>query len=52
MTEEISKEELGNGKQLRMANYNIYLKTNFNRLVNEHNTNKIFFTDKMCIYDA
>ena len=33
MTQEISKGELGNGKYLGMANYNIYFKNNFNRLV-------------------
>ena len=29
----ISKGEVGNGKQLGMANYNIYFKDNFNRLI-------------------
>ena len=49
MTQEISKGEVGNGKQLGMANYNIYFKNNFNRLVMNIT---IFLTDKMCIYDA
>ena len=33
MTQEISKGEIGNGRQLGVANYNIYSKNNFNRLV-------------------
>ena len=33
MTREISKGETGNSKLLGMANYNIYFKNNFNRLV-------------------
>ena len=33
MTQEISKEKIGNSKELKMANYNIYFKNNFNRLV-------------------
>ena len=33
MTQEISKEEIGKGKELKIANYNIYFKNNFNRLV-------------------
>ena len=33
MTQEISKGELGNRKQLDMANYIIYSKNNFNSLV-------------------
>ena len=32
MTQEISKGEVGDGKWLGMANYNIYFKNNFNRL--------------------
>ena len=51
MKYERSKGEVGNGKQLGMANYNIYFKNNFNRLV-MNITQTIFFTDKMCIYDA
>ena len=51
MTQEISRGEVVNSKQLEMANYNVYLKNNCNRLVmNSKQTN--FFTDKMCIYDA
>ena len=50
MTKEISKREIRNGKQPVMANY-IYLKNNFNRLVMIITQNKIFFTEKMCIYD-
>ena len=33
MTQEISKEEIGNSKLLGMANYNIYFRNTFNRLV-------------------
>ena len=33
MTQEISKGEIGNDKQLEIANYNIYFKNNFNLLV-------------------
>ena len=33
MTQEILKGEVGKGKQLGMANYNIYFKNYFNRLV-------------------
>ena len=32
MTQEIPKGEIGDGKWLGMANYNIYFKNNFNRL--------------------
>ena len=34
-----------------MANYNIYIKNNFKRLV-MNATQTICFTDKMCLYDA
>ena len=33
MTQEISQQEIGNDRYLGMANYNIYFKNNFNRLV-------------------
>ena len=33
MTQEISKEEIGNSKLLGMTNYNIYFRNTFNRLV-------------------
>ena len=33
MAQEISEGKIGNGKWLGMANYNIYLKNNFSRLV-------------------
>ena len=33
MTQEVSKGEAGNGKELGMANDNIYFKNNFNRFV-------------------
>ena len=33
MTQKISKGGVGKGKQLGMANYNIYFKNNFNHLV-------------------
>ena len=47
MMQEISKQEVGNGKQLGMTN-NMYFKNNFNRLA-INITQKTFFTDKMCI---
>ena len=51
MRQEISKGEVGNDKQLGMANYNIYFKNNFNHLVMKI-TQKVFFTDKKCIYNT
>ena len=45
MMQEISKGEVGNGKQLGMANYNSFL-------MNITHFKQIFFNDKMCIYDA
>ena len=33
MVLEITKEEIGSSKQLAMANYNIYFKNNFGRLI-------------------
>ena len=44
------KGELENGKLLRMLNYNIYFKNNFNRLVNEQNT-KTFSLGTKCTYN-
>ena len=44
------KGELENGKLLRMLNYNIYFKNNFNRLVNEQNT-KTFSLRTKCTYN-
>ena len=41
MTQETSKEGVGNGKSLAMANYNIYFKNDFNR--DEHNSNKLLY---------
>ena len=43
MTQEISKGEVGKGKWLEMANYNIYFKNNFNRLdMNLTQTNLLY----------
>ena len=45
LTQEISKGEIGNNKQLGIANYNIYFKSSFNLLV-MNATKIIFFPDK------
>ena len=50
MTQEMAKGETGKNKWLGMVNCNIYFKTNFNYLA-MNITEKIFFTDKMCIFD-
>ena len=55
MTQEISKGEVGNGKQLGRANFNIYFKNNFNRFVmdiTQTNFSLCMCIKKMCIYDA
>ena len=51
MTQEMAKGETGKNKWLGMVNCNIYFKTNFNLLA-MNITEKIFFTDKMCIFDT
>ena len=47
MTQEISEGDVGNGKWLGMANYNIHFKNQ--SFSNEHNRNKFSLVKKICM---
>ena len=52
MMQEISKREIWNGKLMGMANYNIYVKNNFNLLVMNVTQNKCTLLTYMYIHDT